>query len=212
MLDPDGKRSAFASTADRDSTFMAHPTAVVDEGAVIGPGTRIWHFCHVMTGARIGKAVSLGQGVFVASGAVIGDGCRLQNNISVFEGVELESDVFCGPSVVFTNVRTPRAFVSRKDEFDSTLVRRGASLGANCCIVCGNEIGEYAMVAAGAVVTRDVLPHQLVAGVPAHHLGWVCRCGERLDFGTGSRHCVRCGDDYVLVSEEEGVRRVSTRE
>ncbi len=212
MLDPDGKPGPLASAPSARPAFFTHPTAVVDKGADIGPGTRIWHFCHVMAGARIGKDVSLGQNVFVGTGAVIGDGCRLQNNISVFPGVVLEPDVFCGPSMVFTNVRTPRAFVSRKEEFDPTLVRRGASLGASCCIVCGNEIGEYAMVAAGAVVTHDVLPHQLVAGVPAHALGWVCRCGERLDFESASGHCSRCGDDYVLLSEGEGVRRASAGE
>jgi UDP-2-acetamido-3-amino-2,3-dideoxy-glucuronate N-acetyltransferase len=191
---------------------FVHPSAIVDEGAEIGAGTRIWHFCHVMGGARIGERVSLGQNVFVSSGVVIGDGCRVQNNVSLFDGVVLEADVFCGPSMVFTNVLVPRAFVSRKDEFAATLVRRGASLGANCTVLCGNQIGEYALVAAGAAVTHDVMPHQLVAGVPARPLGWVCRCGERLDFGgdeQGPAHCARCGDAYVLLSEAEGVRRVA---
>ena len=193
-----------------------HASALVDEGAEIGAGTRVWHFCHIMSGARIGREVSLGQNVFVASGAVIGDGCRLQNNISVFDGVVLEPDVFCGPSMVFTNVRVPRAFVNRKDEFSRTVVRHGASLGANCTVVCGNKIGEYAMVAAGAVVTHDVLPHQLVAGVPAHALGWVCRCGERLDFGDAgsdaagcAASCGRCGETYVMLSADEGIRRAA---
>ena len=215
VLDPDDSPDSSQPTDGSEPRLFVHPTAVVEEGAEIGLGTRVWHYCHVMAGARIGRNVSLGQNVFVAAGAVIGSGCRLQNNISVFEGVVLEQDVFCGPSVVFTNVLTPRAFVSRKDHFDRTVVRRGASLGANCTIVCGNEIGEFAMVAAGAVVTHDVLPHQLVAGVPARPLGWVCRCGERLELDPSSPaagHCARCGDDHVLLSERKGLRRVSACE
>lgn len=213
--DPDDTSHPSQPNARVESRPFVHPTAVVDVGAEIGPGTYVWHFCHVMAGARIGRNVSLGQNVFVATGAVIGSGCRLQNNVSVFGGVVLEEDVFCGPSMVFTNVLTPRAFVNRKDRLARTLVRRGASLGANCTIVCGNEIGEYCMVAAGAVVTHDILPHQLVAGVPAHPLGWVCKCGERLRLepgSAGSCHCEACGDDYVLLSEREGLRRVSVCE
>lgn len=197
------------------SAFV-HPTAFVDDGAILGEGTKVWHYSHVMGGAQIGRDVSLGQNVFVANRSVIGDGCRVQNNVSVYEGVELEEQVFCGPSMVFTNVRTPRAFVSRKEEYGRTLVRRGATLGANCTIVCGNEIGEYAMVAAGAVVTHEVAPHRLVAGVPAQPLGWVCLCGERLSFnnevlGPGEKpvagsttrtSCLRCGEGYVLTAEK----------
>lgn len=180
-----------------------HPTAVVDEGASIGEGTKIWHFCHVMAGARIGAGVSLGQNCFVAGKAVIGDGCRIQNNVSIFAGVVLEERVFCGPSMVFTNVLTPRAAVDRHGEFTPTLVRHDATLGANCTVVCGNTIGEYAMVAAGAVVTHDVAPYQLVAGVPARPVGWVCRCGEVLARSsvpgpTVEAKCWRCGDTYAI--------------
>jgi UDP-2-acetamido-3-amino-2,3-dideoxy-glucuronate N-acetyltransferase len=215
MLDPNAASGLFPAVASEEEALFVHPTAVVDVGAEIGRGTRIWHFCHVMAGARIGRDVSLGQNVFVAEGAVIGDGCRLQNNVSVFDGVVLEQDVFCGPSMVFTNVRTPRAFVGRKDQFERTLVRRGASLGANCTIVCGVEIGEYALVAAGAVVTHNVLPHQLVAGVPAGPIGWVCQCGERLELEAASVHagrCARCGYEYMVLSEREGLRRASSLE
>jgi UDP-2-acetamido-3-amino-2,3-dideoxy-glucuronate N-acetyltransferase len=208
---PDGGKA----TEEEESNPFIHPTAVVDEGAEVGPGTRIWHFCHVMAGAQIGRNVSLGQNVFVAQGAVIGDGCRVQNNVSVFTGVELERDVFCGPSMVFTNVRTPRSFVNRKGEFERTIVRRGASLGANCTIVCGREIGEYALIGAGAVVTRDVPSHRLVGGVPAIPLGWVCKCGETLEFDPGPNQkarCYSCGVEYALVSDGLTIREVSDRE
>lgn len=182
---------------------FVHPTAVVDPGAIIGPGTRVWHFSHVMSGAKIGRDVSLGQNVFVASGVTIGDGCRLQNNVSVYEGVELEEQVFCGPSAVFTNDYRPRAFVDRRSEWRRTRVGRGASLGANCTLVCGNDVGKFAMIAAGAVVTRPVKAFQLVAGVPARPIGWVCRCGDKLPLelnaSLGSKAiCLRCGSAYVL--------------
>lgn len=198
---------------------FVHPTAVVDEGAEIGEGSKIWHFCHIMAGAMIGPDVVLGQNCFVADGVTIGQGCRIQNNISLFNGVVLEEGVFCGPSVVFTNVRTPRAGISRRDEFAPTLVRCGASLGANSTIVCGNTIGEYAMVGAGAVVTADVQPHRLVVGVPARPMGWVCRCGEVLEFAGGEHAgavagCGRCGDMYVLEGVPGGathLRREAVR-
>ncbi len=182
---------------------FVHPSAVVDEGASIGRGTTIWHFCHVMAGAMIGTGVVLGQNCFVAAGAIIGDGCHVQNNVSVFAGIVLEDHVFCGPSMVFTNVLTPRAGVDRRDEFVPTLVRRGATLGANCTVLCGNTIGQYAMVAAGAVVTHDVPPHRLVAGVPARPTGWVCRCGELLRFAGAEQPgaettCSRCAEQYVI--------------
>lgn len=193
---------------DRDdlSAVFVHPSALVDEGASIGPGSKVWHFCHVMAGARVGTDVVLGQNCFVASGAVVGNGCRIQNNVSVFAGVVLQDCVFCGPSMVFTNVATPRAGVDRHDEFLPTLVGCGATLGANCTLICGKTIGEYAMVAAGSVVTRDVPPYRLVAGVPARPLGWVCRCGERLglhpDEGPRAKaECHRCGERYVLEDE-----------
>jgi UDP-2-acetamido-3-amino-2,3-dideoxy-glucuronate N-acetyltransferase len=184
------------------STFV-HPTAVVDPGAEIGEGSSIWHFCHVMTGAHIGSNVSLGQNCFVAPAVWVGDGCRIQNNVSLYSGVTLEEGVFCGPSAVFTNVSTPRAGVDRRDYFEPTLVRRGASIGANCTIVCGCTIGEYAFVAAGAVVTKDVAPHRLMLGVPARPAGWVCHCGDVLplathcEAGTGAT-CGRCGKTYEV--------------
>src|SRR3954470_8168185 len=162
------------------ATFWAHPTAVVDEPVEIGPGTKIWHFSHVMAGARIGASCSLGQNVYVGARAVIGTGCKIQNNVSLYDAVLLEDEVFIGPSAVFTNVVNPRAFVQRKQEYQPTHVRRGASIGANATIVCGCEIGAYAFVAAGAVVTQDVRPYSLVKGVPAKHTGWICRCGVTL--------------------------------
>lgn len=152
----------------------------MDEGAQIGDGSRIWHFVHVCAGAVIGKNVSLGQNVFVGNNVKIGDGCKIQNNVSVYDNVFLDEDVFCGPSMVFTNVLTPRSNVERKAEFQSTHVGRGATLGANCTIVCGNSIGAYSMVGAGAVVTKSVKPHALVVGNPARRMGWVSAAGERL--------------------------------
>jgi UDP-2-acetamido-3-amino-2,3-dideoxy-glucuronate N-acetyltransferase len=173
--------------------YWAHRTAVIDRPADIGAGSKIWHFCHVMSGARIGARCVLGQNVFVAATAVIGDGCHIQNNVSIYDGVVLDDDVFVGPSAVFTNVRVPRAAVSRKGEFEPTLVRRGASIGANATVVCGVDIGSYALVAAGAVVTRDVAAHAVVAGVPARRTGWVCACGEQIARARPVKRCARCG-------------------
>jgi UDP-2-acetamido-3-amino-2,3-dideoxy-glucuronate N-acetyltransferase len=161
-----------------DASYWAHPTAVIDGGAAIGARTKIWHFGHVMAGAHIGDGCMLGQNVFVAGGAVVGDGCRIQNNVSIYDGVTLEAEVFVGPSATFTNVRVPRAFVSRRAAFEPTRVGRGATIGAHATVVCGVTVGEYAFVAAGAVVTRDVAPFGLVVGVPARRTGWICRCGE----------------------------------
>lgn len=172
-----------------------HPTATVDDGATLGPGTRVWHFCHVMPGAVIGDRCILGQNVMIASGVRIGNGCKLQNNVAVYAGVTLEDDVFCGPSCVFTNVLTPRAFVERKNEFAPTLVKRGATIGANATIVCGNTIGAYAMIGAGAVVTKDVADYALVVGNPARQIGWVSRAGERL---AENLMCPRSGERYRL--------------
>jgi UDP-2-acetamido-3-amino-2,3-dideoxy-glucuronate N-acetyltransferase len=179
-----------------DDVFV-HESAYVDHGAVLGKGTKVWHFCHVMPGAVIGERCSLGQNVVVMSGTKIGANCKIQNNVSIYEGVELEDDVFCGPSMVFTNVINPRSAVSRKHEYQRTLVRRGASIGANATIVCGVTLGEYAFIGAGAVVTKDVLPFALMAGVPAKRIGWMCRCGERLsDAGAGT--CKACGTVYEV--------------
>ena len=177
-----------------DAPFI-HESAYVDEGSRVGAGSKIWHFCHVMPGAVIGDRCSLGQNVVVMNGTRLGNNCKIQNNVSIYEGVELEDDVFCGPSMVFTNVLNPRSHVSRKHEYQRTLVKRGSSIGANATIVCGVTLGEYSFVAAGAVVTKDVLPYALMAGVPARRMGWMCQCGERLpDAGVG--RCAACGTMY----------------
>ena len=170
-----------------------HPSAVVDEGARIEPGASVWHFCHVMARAVIGRGASLGQNVFVGPGVLIGEGSKIQNNVSVYEGVEIGRGCFVGPSVVFTNVRTPRAEVNRKDQYAPTVVQDGATIGANATIVCGVAIGNYAVVGAGAVVTRDVAPHRLVVGVPARESGWACRCGAIL---SPELACSECGRRY----------------
>jgi len=174
--------------------FFAHPSAIIDDGVEVGAGSKIWHFVHVLAGSRIGKGCVLGQNVMVGPRVSIGDGCKLQNNVSLYAGVTLEEDVFCGPSCVFTNVLTPRAFVERKDEFAPTLVKRGATIGANATIVCGNTIGAYAMVGAGAVVTKDVPDFGLVVGNPARRIGWVSRSGDRLK---ADLVCPRSGERYV---------------
>jgi UDP-2-acetamido-3-amino-2,3-dideoxy-glucuronate N-acetyltransferase len=182
-----------------------HESAIVDDGAEIGEGSRVWHFVHVCAGARIGKRVSLGQNVFVGNRVVIGDDCKIQNNVSVYDNVTLGDGVFCGPSMVFTNVYNPRSFVERKDEYRDTRVGTGASLGANCTIVCGVTIGDYAFVAAGAVVNRDVKPFALVAGVPGRQIGWMSRHGERLELpmeGDGEAACPASGETYRLKDGE----------
>jgi UDP-2-acetamido-3-amino-2,3-dideoxy-glucuronate N-acetyltransferase len=181
------------------AAYFAHDSCYIDEGCQIGDDTRLWHFTHVMTGARIGRRCNIGQNVVISPGVVIGDNVKVQNNVSVYTGVILEDDVFCGPSMVFTNVINPRSHVSRKDEYRQTLVRRGASLGANSTILCGHTIGQYALVGAGAVVTRDVPDYALVVGSPARLAGWVCACGVKL--ATGSRPparvaCSACGAEY----------------
>ena len=183
-----------------------HESAFVDEGAQIGDDTKVWHFCHVLGGAVIGKGCSLGQNVVVMNGVRIGNNVKIQNNVSVYEGVVLEDDVFCGPSMVFTNVNSPRSHVSRKNEYAKTLVKRGATIGANATVVCGVTLGEYSFVGAGSVVTGDVPPYALIVGVPGKRIGWMCQCGERLpDSGNGT--CSRCGSVYV--AEGNGIRRVS---
>ena len=178
-----------------------HATAIVDAGAQIGEGTRVWHWVHVSAGARIGNGCSLGQNVFVGNRVVIGNNVKIQNNVSVYDEVTLEDDVFCGPSMVFTNVYNPRSAVPRKDEYRRTLVRRGATLGANCTIVCGVTVGEYAFVGAGAVVNRDVADYALMLGVPARHAGWMSRHGERLPLpleGHAEARCPHSGVRYLL--------------
>jgi UDP-2-acetamido-3-amino-2,3-dideoxy-glucuronate N-acetyltransferase len=185
--------------------YFRHDSAVVDDGARIGEGSRIWHFVHVSSGAEVGRNVVLGQNVFVGGGAVIGDDCKVQNNVSIYDGVVLEDGVFCGPSAVFTNVHNPRARVERKAEYRETRVRTGATLGANCTIVCGVTIGRHAFVGAGAVVTREVKDHALVAGVPARQVGWMSRHGEKLDLplsGDGEAVCPATGERYVLQGGE----------
>lgn len=175
---------------------QVHPTATVDSGARIGAGTKIWHYTHVMRGAIVGKNCVVGQNVFIGGDVRIGDGVKIQNNVSVYEGVELEDHVFCGPSMVFTNVIRPRSEIDRKSEFGKTLVKKGATLGANCTVLCGIEVGRYALVGAGAVVTKSVPDHALVYGSPALQHGWVCRCGSRLAGGRDLWTCSQCGDTY----------------
>ena len=183
-------------------TGSIHSTAIVDEGAMVGAGTRIWHWTHVCGKARIGRDCSLGQNVFVGNDVVIGNNCKIQNNVSIYDGVTLEDDVFCGPSMVFTNVYNPRSAVPRKDEYRPTLVERGATLGANCTVVCGVKIGRYAFVGASALVNRDVKDYALVAGVPAKQIGWMSQHGARLDLpilGNGTAECPATGSRYRLT-------------
>ncbi len=182
-----------------------HPSAIVDAGAVLGDGCRVWHFVHISAGARIGSGCSFGQNVYVGNEVVIGNNVKIQNNVSVYDAVTLEDDVFCGPSMVFTNVYNPRAAVARKDEYRRTLVRRGATLGANCTIVCGITIGRHAFIGAGAVVNRDVPDFALMLGVPARQAGWMSRFGERLELplqGEGEALCAHTGDRYRLGGDQ----------
>jgi UDP-2-acetamido-3-amino-2,3-dideoxy-glucuronate N-acetyltransferase len=190
-----------------EGNIFIHATAVVDGGALIGEGTRIWHFCHVMAGARIGRECMLGQGVFVADGAVLGDRVRVQNNVSVYGGAVIEDEVFLGPSCVLTNVKNPRADISRRDEYQQTLLKQGATIGANATIVCGITVGRYAFVGAGAVVTHDVPDHALVVGTPARRVGWVSRRGCRLPEpdDDGVMRCPESGEAYRL--NEDSVER-----
>ena len=185
-----------------DKKYFAHSTAVIDSDCIIGEGTKIWHFCHLSSHCQLGQNCNLGQNVFIANGVRVGNNVRIQNNVSVYEGVTLEDDVFCGPSMVFTNVINPRSAVSRKDEYKRTLVRKGATIGANATIVCGVEIGAYAFIGAGAVVTKDIRPFSLMVGNPARQIGWMSRRGERLALplsGAGTDVCGKSGDTYELT-------------
>lgn len=182
-----------------DSAYV-HPSAIVDEDVVLGPGTKVWHFVHVSSGARIGANCALGQNVFVARGVRIGNGVRIQNNVSIYEGVDVDDDAFLGPSCVFTNVNNPRSFVQRKNEYKPTRVGRGASIGANATIVCGHDIGDYAFIGAGAVVTKNVPDYALIVGNPGRRLGWICQCGVRLGSGVGNVRCEACGMDYDVTA------------
>lgn len=184
--------------AEGGGSYHRHESAYVDEGAAIGAGTKVWHFSHVMTGAKIGSKCSIGQNVNVGGHAVIGNGVKIQNNVSVYDDVVIEDEVFCGPSCVFTNVINPRAFVERKNEYKETRVKRGASIGANATIVCGTTLGEYSFVGAGSVVTRDVPPHAMVYGSPAKVRGWMCRCGVKLGEDLA---CTACGARYEKAGD-----------
>jgi UDP-2-acetamido-3-amino-2,3-dideoxy-glucuronate N-acetyltransferase len=187
--------------------FFVHESAYVDGGAMIGKGTKVWHFSHVMPGAVIGERCNLGQNVVVMPGTKIGNNVKIQNNVSIYEGVELEDDVFCGPSCVFTNVMNPRSHISRKHEYRRTLVRHGTSIGANATIVCGTTLGEFCFIGAGAVVTGDVPDFALMVGVPARRVGWVCQCGVRLTVREGKAVCAECGWRYV---EADGTLKAVT--
>jgi UDP-2-acetamido-3-amino-2,3-dideoxy-glucuronate N-acetyltransferase len=189
-----------------EKSYFAHPTAIIDEPAEIGNQTQIWHFSHIMSGAKIGENCTIGQNGFVGKDAILGNNIKVQNNVSLFDGVILEDDVFCGPSVVFTNVYNPRGFISRKKEFRKTLVKRGATIGANATVVCGYTIGEYAFIGAGAVVTMDIPDYALVVGNPGRIKGWVCQCAARIAFQAGKAICAACGKQYERDSN--GVRLI----
>jgi len=188
-----------------DMSYSKHESAIVDDGAEIGEGSRVWHFVHICSGAKIGKSVSLGQNVFVGNKVVIGDNCKIQNNVSVYDNVFLEEGVFCGPSMVFTNVYNPRSLIERKSEYKNTLVKKGATLGANCTIVCGVTIGEFAFIGAGAVVNKDVKPYALMVGVPAKQIGWMSEFGEQIELpleGDGECTCPYTSNRYILKNDQ----------
>lgn len=189
-----------------EKRYFIHPTAVVDEPAEIGEGTKIWHFTHIMLGVKMGGHCIIGQNVFIGSGVILGNNIKVQNNVSIYDGVILEDDVFCGPSMVFTNVFNPRSFISRKKEFRKTLVKRGATLGANVTIVCGNTVGQYTLIGAGSVVTKDVPDYALVYGNPGRVKGWVCQCAEEIRFRSGRAVCKACGKKYR--KDRNGVTKI----
>jgi len=179
-----------------ENNFFVHESSFIDDDVVIGRGTKIWHFCHILGGCRLGSNCVIGQNVMIGPDVIIGSGCKIQNNVSIYKGIELEDDVFCGPSMVFTNVINPRSFVERKNEFKKTLVKKGASIGANATIVCGHIIGSYALIGAGAVVTKDVPDYALFTGVPARRTGWVCKCGNILENDNDTVLRCMCGKTY----------------
>lgn len=183
------------------TSIQIHPTAIVDAGAQLGAGCRVWHFAHICGSARIGEHCSFGQNVFVGNDVTIGNNVKVQNNVSIYDAVTLEDDVFCGPSMVFTNVYNPRSAITRKNEYRPTRVKRGATLGANCTIICGVSIGEFAFIGAGAVVNRDVAPYALMLGVPARRRGWMCVCGVQIKADGETADCSGCGARYVLTAE-----------
>ncbi len=189
---------------------LFHPSAIIDAGASIGNNTRVWHFVHICSGANIGNDCAIGQNVFISNKVLIGNNVKIQNNVSVYDNVIIEDDVFCGPSMVFTNVINPRAFIERKKEYLTTIVKKGATLGANCTIICGITIGEYAFIAAGAVVTKNIQPFALIAGVPAIQIGWMTKYGKRIDLpltGSGIYNCPYTKDTYVL--SKEGIKCIN---
>ena len=188
------------------SGCFVHESSYVDEGCEIGEGTKIWHFSHIMKGCKIGRNCNIGQNVVVSSDVVLGDGCKVQNNVSIYTGVVCEDGVFLGPSCVFTNVINPRAFIEHKSEYWRTVIKKGASIGANATIVCGHDIGRYAFVGAGSVVTKDVPDYALVYGCPADIQGWVCRCGERLQFSGGRAVCPACGKAYQMNESNDTIK------
>ena len=191
------------------SKHFVHPSAFIDDNVEIGEGTKIWHFCHILSRTKIGKNCVLGQNVMAGPDVIIGNNCKIQNNVSIYKGITLEDDVFCGPSCVFTNVINPRAFIERKHQFKQTLVKKGATIGANATIVCGNTIGRYALVGAGAVVTHDVSDYALVVGVPAKQIGWVCKCGCTLKKENGFFQCPECGNTYII--EKDALKPVNEK-
>lgn len=191
---------------EQEHNFFIHSSSILDDKASVGNNTRIWQFCHIMSEAQIGNNCILGQNTFVGYKVLIGNGVKIQNNVSIYEGVQIEDDVFVGPSVVFTNVKTPRSFIERKNEFAPTRIRKGASLGANATVICGTTIGKYALVAAGSVVTKNVADYALVMGVPAKQTGWVCKCGEALPFENNKARCSSCNESYIMNEEETQIK------
>ncbi|MBU1076398.1 MAG: Gfo/Idh/MocA family oxidoreductase [Spirochaetes bacterium] len=194
----EAEKSSFAKAGD----FYAHPSAIVEEGANVGKGTKVWHFAHVMKGAKVGENCIIGQNVYVDKRAIIGNGVKIQNNVSVYDDVILEDGAFCGPSMVFTNVNNPRSFIERKDEYRKTIVRKGASIGANATVVCGHNIGKYAFIGAGTVVTKHIPDYALVVGVPGKIMGWMCKCGIRIEFKKNKAKCPACGNEYKKTGDK----------